>query len=218
MKINEVGRSMLEMLGVLAIVGVLSVGGVAGYSKAMTSYKMNKLLGEYTDFFSDVLRYKEDWCYERRIRDPEGYAANSLFKISAFLDDVIKLPNGWSGDGPDEEGIYDSLGGLIYVYVRRTYLQFDIFLSSSKSSKADADAVNKCRVILQRLLKEYVDDFHWVVMYHRSVRQSDYFYGSRFCHEEGNKCYSDITLDEINSMCGVEVEDVSGLAITVKMY
>ena len=31
----SVGRSMIEMLGVLAIVGVLSVGGIAGYSKAM---------------------------------------------------------------------------------------------------------------------------------------------------------------------------------------
>ena len=29
------GRSMIEMLGVLAIIGVLSVGGIAGYSKAM---------------------------------------------------------------------------------------------------------------------------------------------------------------------------------------
>ena len=31
--INENGRSMVEMLGVLAIIGVLSVGGIAGYSR-----------------------------------------------------------------------------------------------------------------------------------------------------------------------------------------
>ena len=36
------GRSMVEMLGVLAIIGVLSVGAIAGYSKAMTKYKLNK--------------------------------------------------------------------------------------------------------------------------------------------------------------------------------
>ena len=30
MKKNESGRSMVEMLGVLAIIGVLSVGGIAG--------------------------------------------------------------------------------------------------------------------------------------------------------------------------------------------
>jgi len=40
--INETGRSMVEMLGVLAIIGVLSVGGIAGYSKAMNKYKINK--------------------------------------------------------------------------------------------------------------------------------------------------------------------------------
>lgn len=36
------GRSMIEMLGVLAIIGVLSVGGIAGYSKAMSMYKLDK--------------------------------------------------------------------------------------------------------------------------------------------------------------------------------
>ena len=35
------GRSMIEMLGVLAIVGVLSMGGLAGFSKMMTQYKIN---------------------------------------------------------------------------------------------------------------------------------------------------------------------------------
>jgi len=38
------GRSMIEMLGVLAIVGVLSAGGIAGYSMAMQSYKANLLI------------------------------------------------------------------------------------------------------------------------------------------------------------------------------
>ena len=38
------GRSMIEMLGVLAIIGVLSIGGIAGYSKAMFKYKFNKTM------------------------------------------------------------------------------------------------------------------------------------------------------------------------------
>lgn len=46
MRINEQGRSMIEMLGVLAIVGVLSVGGIAGYSKAMNKFKTNKLIDQ----------------------------------------------------------------------------------------------------------------------------------------------------------------------------
>lgn len=46
MRTNESGRSMIEMLGVLAIVGVLSVGGIAGYSKAMAKFKTNKLIDQ----------------------------------------------------------------------------------------------------------------------------------------------------------------------------
>lgn len=60
------GRTMMEMLGVLAIVGLLSAGGIAGYSFAMQKYKTNVLIdkvhtmaqqarslykkGDYTDF------------------------------------------------------------------------------------------------------------------------------------------------------------------------
>ena len=43
MRVNESGRSMIEMLGVLAIIGVLYVGGIAGYSKAMNKFKTNKV-------------------------------------------------------------------------------------------------------------------------------------------------------------------------------
>ena len=41
---SQNGRSMVEMLGVLAIVGVLSVGGVYGYGVAMKKHKANELL------------------------------------------------------------------------------------------------------------------------------------------------------------------------------
>ena len=43
-KHKEQGRSMVEMLGVLAIIGVLSIGGIAGYTMAMNRYKANQLL------------------------------------------------------------------------------------------------------------------------------------------------------------------------------
>ncbi len=43
---KEVGRSMVETLGVLAVIGVLSVGGIAGYQYAMNKYRSNELLNE----------------------------------------------------------------------------------------------------------------------------------------------------------------------------
>ena len=45
---NQNGRSMVEMLGVLAIIGVLSVGGIAGYSKAMLQLRINKTINQIT--------------------------------------------------------------------------------------------------------------------------------------------------------------------------
>ena len=41
---NESGRSMVEMLGVLAIIGVLSIGGIAGYTMAMNKYQANEIV------------------------------------------------------------------------------------------------------------------------------------------------------------------------------
>ncbi len=52
MKNNQLGRSMVEMLGVLAIIGVLSAGALAGYSKAMFKHKVNQSI----DIFQGVLQ------------------------------------------------------------------------------------------------------------------------------------------------------------------
>ena len=44
MKELQNGRSMIEMLGVLAIIGVLSIGGLAGYTMAMNRHRANQVL------------------------------------------------------------------------------------------------------------------------------------------------------------------------------
>ena len=43
-KKGESGRSMVEMLGVLAVIGVLSVGGISAYTAAMNSHKQNTII------------------------------------------------------------------------------------------------------------------------------------------------------------------------------
>ena len=52
---TQSGRSMVEMLGVLAIIGVLSVGGIAGYSKAMFKYKVNQTLDILSHAFNRLV-------------------------------------------------------------------------------------------------------------------------------------------------------------------
>ena len=49
MKSCQSGRSMIEMLGVLAIVGVLSIGGIAGYSKAMKKIRSEKVTAQLNE-------------------------------------------------------------------------------------------------------------------------------------------------------------------------
>jgi len=51
---EELGRSMVEMLGVLAIVGVLSIGGISGYSKAMAKHKVNKTLDQVSMLVTNI--------------------------------------------------------------------------------------------------------------------------------------------------------------------
>ena len=58
---RENGRSMVEMLGVLAIIGVLSVGAIAGYSKAMMKYKLNKQTEQLSTLINAGLRYAGQW-------------------------------------------------------------------------------------------------------------------------------------------------------------
>jgi len=80
------GRSMIEMLGVLAIVGVLSAGGITGYSMAMQTHKTNTLIervnlvatrarslykGTYTDISANNLK-NSGKVTEGDIVDPFG--------------------------------------------------------------------------------------------------------------------------------------------------
>ncbi len=51
---DQKGRSMVEMLGVLAIIGVLSVGGISGYSKAMAKFKLTKAQDQITMLLMNV--------------------------------------------------------------------------------------------------------------------------------------------------------------------
>lgn len=43
---NETGRSLVEMLGTLAIIGVLSIGGIVGYSYGMDKHKANQTIND----------------------------------------------------------------------------------------------------------------------------------------------------------------------------
>ena len=67
----SIGRSMIEMLGVLAIIAVLTVGGIAGYSKAMKKYQANKVVGEIIQVLVKLkeLSENDNWYNIYRLDD-----------------------------------------------------------------------------------------------------------------------------------------------------
>ena len=59
-KTTETGRSMVEILGVLAVIGVLSIGGIYGYTFAMDKYRANDIVYEVNLRANDVWhKYQE---------------------------------------------------------------------------------------------------------------------------------------------------------------
>ncbi len=66
---SQSGRSMVEMLGVLAIIGVLSVGGIAGYSLSMRRHRANQILDYVSKYAIDA--YSQ--CYKDVIDGNNSY-------------------------------------------------------------------------------------------------------------------------------------------------
>ena len=77
---------MIEMLGVLAIVGVLSAGGIAGYSMAMQSYKTTSYIEKVQLIASRVRSlYKGNY---------EGVSNNNLINSGKLKSEDFKNPFG----------------------------------------------------------------------------------------------------------------------------
>ena len=90
---NQNGRSMIEMLGVLAIIGVLSVGGIAGYSKAMQKYKINKTIEQITLIAGNIRAFFANQPEGTKYTDlySEGEKAQILKKARLIPDEM------WNG-------------------------------------------------------------------------------------------------------------------------
>ena len=54
LKDEQCGRSMVEILGVLAILGVLTVACIAGFSKAIAKYRVNTIKDQMTMLVSNI--------------------------------------------------------------------------------------------------------------------------------------------------------------------
>ena len=107
------GRSMVEMLGVLAIIGVLSVGAISGYSKAMTKYKLNKHLESFNMLLNEAIKLLPD------LQRHYGKNTSGIYNLSSFFLKANLLPDGMTYNQQNDY-IYDVFKNHLNIRYEQT--------------------------------------------------------------------------------------------------
>ncbi len=190
---NESGRSMVEMLGMLAVIGVLSAGALKGYSAAMFKYKMNQTIDTYNQVLQRFMELEQKgWKEGIEIYDAEDLIKYGLLPDCQVITDsygteVCKLPIGTLGMGFYDNGSY-VLG------------EFRIYFTDSKSCIAFASAGwekaspvewwNKPAENYQGgFIQAGSKDIYWPAEGITEVKMSDIIEGCQICETNLDTCY-----------------------------
>ena len=138
------GRSMVEMLGVLAIIGVLSVGAIAGYSKAMFKYKLNKQTEQYNQLINAITSLKAESKLEQNTN-----LLSILIKLNLVPKEMIKSHN----------YIRDTFGNIIMIYYNNNNTV--TFETNMDLQDNNQEAQDICRNIILTA-KEYYKDLYYL--------------------------------------------------------
>ena len=195
--ICSAGRSMIEMLGVLAIIGVLTVGGIAGYSKAMEKFKMNQLIEEHRNVVFTLLEYQKD------IRESVDMTGA---KIIDLLDKLNAIPQKW--EKHSETLLKDSMGNYVVPWSvaeneeheRYWDIMYEIVLINKKDNVLSYDA-SGCEKIIMNFGKP-LNNLWRYFFYADGKNAHKKYYGKDMC-KEGVKCFSDITWNDARNICKV---------------
>lgn len=196
-KNSEKGRSMIEMLGVLAIVGVLSVGGIAGYSKAMEKFKMNQLIEEHRNVVFTLLEYQKD------IRESVDMTGAKTIDL---LDKLNAIPQKW--EKHSETLLKDSMGNYVVPWSvaedegaeRYWDIMYEILLVNKNENVLSYDA-SGCEKIIMNFGKP-LNNLWRYFFYADGKNAHKKYYGKDMC-KEGRKCFSDITWNDARDICKV---------------
>ncbi len=186
----EKGRSMVEMLGVLAIIGVLSVGAISGYSKAMMKYKLNRQTEQIGSILDYVTLYNDEL-------DRENFTSLNLVrlfqKIGAIPQEMIK---------PEHPSyIYDIFDNRIFIYHNKEsngiqYFSLEISIGSY--------SYNVCLNLFQ--MAKLRSAFLWQTLFSKttidgtSSQFANRVFGDDYCV---NNCLKDLTLEKMRDLCNV---------------
>lgn len=204
-KSNQAGRSMIEMLGVLAIVGVLSVGAIAEFGKAMYKWKAIKCAEEYNLFISEMLVYEKDWI---KMMSKQG--SGHLY-IGPYMEQWGMVPSSWTVSG---NYFSDRLGNRIIPFVRNDLgsssfnRRVDIdFVLSQRKGKETAEF---CRLVFHNIIIPNRDRIFAIrVAENRNGswnNGSDWYMGSQYCGDSKN-CLGTLELIDIEKLCNVCSEE-----------
>ena len=193
-KICELGRSMVEMLGVLAIIGVLSVGGIAGYSKAMMKHKLNK----HAQSFNELLNNSIQITYKLKNAGTKDENNNtSLERYVDLFDKLQLIPDGMKY--VNSGNIHDIFNSYIGIY-RYTALNWaGMYITINDKNHNNIICKNFASVT-----KEFYHDIRQIGM-----QQSDNnggatnigtLHGNRDC-KNNVKCLKNMTISDIENLC-----------------
>ena len=196
----QYGRSMIEMLGVLAIIGVLSVGGIAGYSKAMEKWKVNKAMEDYSDIIRGLLEYRENILKNNPDRQTgltdvmqaAGLVPESWLKISTM-------------------GFQDPYGNDVYFYSKGTdegkLISMDMYLGgetkNSDNVRVSANfSTNLCVELFNNLAHPLHSELISAAVSNWTGSRQMKFWGDKFCSEEV-RCLQPATLADFKNACDI---------------
>jgi type II secretory pathway pseudopilin PulG len=116
------GRSMIEMLGVLAIIGVLSVGGLFGYSKAIERYRVNETINQITHIVTNtrtLFKTQRDF-YSQLGFNPGKNMSDETNEIRAIVERAKLFP-----EAIIKSGYKNMFGGDIRYYASGKFASND---------------------------------------------------------------------------------------------
>lgn len=185
------GRSMVEMLGVLAIIGVLSVGAIAGYSKAMMKYKLNNHAQAMNSLLNNILQIKDQLPTSN---EQVLYYADLLRKLNLLPDGIV-----YTSDKIIKDKYFNiNMSPLYYTNKVSGFGEIEIYFGEKADHLAEV-----CRNIMF-VAKENAADISDVQTLRSggtaaSVRLK--IYGNKSCNGKDKKCLSSITLQDMDTFC-----------------
>ena len=185
------GRSMVEMLGVLAIIGVLSVGAIAGYSKAMMKYKLNKQAEQISSILDYVNIHLDE--FKRSKTTISDNMIPLLTKLDVIPKEMIRENQ--------NNVVYDIFGnavGLKNYYTGGSAYYFEFVLYINKGQKESC--INLFNIAKAQRGQLWRTKF--ITRKGDASYDTNSVWGDAYC-ESDRKCLKDLTVAEIEDFCNV---------------